>query len=97
MAYYTHGSPPPTFTCKCRVSTAFWGNDAIGTESNFFMFRGYLVHGTLDKAQYGGHGLLHASQELYGGPIAGLITSSLSRLFTIYCRVRCPGNVLYVL
>ena len=87
LAYHLGGMALPTYMNSCKVTSAFWGKDRIGGEYSFCVRDGYIAHGTLDKAQYGGGGLLHVCQELYGGPIAGAITSSLSRLFTGYCQV----------
>ena len=56
-------------TAKAKVTAQEWGPDAIGSECAVHLFRGYLCHGTLDKAQYGARGLIHAVQV---GPRAAL-------------------------
>ena len=62
LAFHTAGMPPATFTAKCKVSEREWGPDAVGSECVVHVRGGYLCHGTMDKAQYGGRGLLHATQ-----------------------------------
>eukprot|EP00892_Ulva_mutabilis_P000087 jgi/Ulvmu1/10079/UM006_0026.1 len=86
LEYYTRGKPAATFSARTRVTQQEWGYDAIASETSVYVRRGYMCHGTIDKAQYGSGGLLHAVQELYGGPIAGAVTSSLSRLLTVYIQ-----------
>jgi hypothetical protein len=62
VAYHTRGMAPPTYTAGTKVTTQVWGADSIAPESKVYMHRGYLCHGTFDKAQYGSQGLLHAIQ-----------------------------------
>ncbi|GFY98256.1 nuclear RNA polymerase A1 [Actinidia rufa] len=46
-----------------------------------------LVHGVIDKAQFGKYGLVHTVQELYGSDTAGILLSALSRLFTVFLQI----------
>jgi DNA-directed RNA polymerase I subunit RPA1 len=62
LAFYTSGMPAATFSAKAKVTAQEWGPDAIGSECLVTFFKGYLCHGTIDKAQYGNRGLLHALQ-----------------------------------
>ena len=66
MAFHTAGMPPATFAAKAKVTDQEWGVDSIDSECTVRMRRGYLCHGTLDKAQYGSRGLLHATQVRHG-------------------------------
>ena len=62
VAYHTRGMAPPTYSAAAKVTAQVWGADSVGSEALVAMRGGYLCHGTLDKAQYGTHGLLHAVQ-----------------------------------
>jgi DNA-directed RNA polymerase I subunit RPA1 len=62
LDFHTVGMPPATFSAKAKVTAQEWGPDAIGSECVVAFFRGYFCHGTIDKAQYGSRGLLHAFQ-----------------------------------
>lgn len=71
LEYYTRGKPAATFRSNTKVTEQEWGYDKIASEASLFMRRGYLCHGTIDKAQYGKGGLLHAVQvcpRAPGGP-----------------------------
>ncbi|KAL6987100.1 DNA-directed RNA polymerase [Sarracenia purpurea var. burkii] len=46
-----------------------------------------LVHGVIDKAQFGKYGLVHTVQELYGSNTAGVLLSAFSRLFTLFLQI----------
>ncbi|KAL3142271.1 hypothetical protein ABBQ38_002614 [Trebouxia sp. C0009 RCD-2024] len=82
LSYYTRGKPPLTFNCPGKTPADYWGKSSGETELLFF--KGELLHGCMDKAQYGKFGLVHAVQELYGAKVAGDLISALSRLFTAY-------------
>ena len=84
LAFHTAGMPPATFTAKCKVSEREWGPDAVGSECVVHVRGGYLCHGTMDKAQYGGRGLLHATQVRY----------LLARWLLVCChlQLRLPCN-----
>lgn len=45
------------------------------------------MHGVIDKAQYGSRGLVHACQEIYGNHMAGILLSSLGRLFVQFLQM----------
>ncbi|GMH40745.1 hypothetical protein BSKO_08649 [Bryopsis sp. KO-2023] len=78
------GLPLITMSAKCKTPTDYWGDPLEG----MVCFRhGYFAHGVIDKGQYGSHGLVHASQELYGNRFAGMLLSSLGRLFVFYFQM----------
>lgn len=62
VSYHTRGMTPPTYTCGTKVTAQVWGKDSIGSEAQVHMRRGYVCHGTFDKAQYATRGLLHTVQ-----------------------------------
>lgn len=60
LSFYTRGKPPLTFTCPGKTPADYWGKTSGETELMFF--KGELLHGCMDKAQYGKFGLVHAVQ-----------------------------------
>lgn len=83
LANVTRGLPPLTLQSKCKVSARLW-TKSHAEESQVSILQGYWLHGVADKSQLGSsaNGLVHACYELYGGRIAGLLLSVLSRLLT---------------
>lgn len=57
-------------------------------ESQVYVRRGQLIHGVVDKAQYGKYGLVHSIQELYGAETMAFLMGCFSRLFTKYLQIR---------
>lgn len=57
-------------------------------EHKLLIWKNELVHGVIDKAQFGKFGLVHTVQELYGSNSAGILLSALSRLFTVFLQVK---------
>jgi DNA-directed RNA polymerase I subunit RPA1 len=60
VGHLTAGKAPMTLTAACKTSEKYWGKTA-GEETLIF-YRGELLTGTMDKAQYGKYGLVHAVQ-----------------------------------
>lgn len=56
-------------------------------EHMLLIWKNELVHGVIDKAQFGKYGLVHTVQELYGSNTAGILLSALSRLFTVFLQI----------
>lgn len=83
IANMTRDLPPLNLTSKCKASPKLWTPSHVA-ESQVFMLDGYLVHGVMDKSQFGAssNGITHACYELYGGAVAGTVLSVMSRLFT---------------
>ena len=83
IANVTRDLPPLNLTSKCKVSPKLW-TPSHASESQVFLLDGYLVHGVMDKSQFGAssNGITHACFELYGGIVAGTVLSVMSRLFT---------------
>lgn len=54
------------------------------------IYNNELIHGMIDKAQFGTYGLVHAVHELYGPDVAGTLLSVFSRLFTSFLQVHSP-------
>lgn len=74
--HHTNTTPTPTTP----------NNRSGNGEGEFVFRRGELLAGTLDKAQFGKFGLVHAMQEVYGDSAAGEMLSALSRLLTLYLQ-----------
>ncbi|XAR69446.1 DNA-directed RNA polymerase [Bertholletia excelsa] len=55
-------------------------------EHRLLIWKNELVHGVIDKAQFGKYGLVHTVQELYGSNTAGILLSAFSRLFTVFLQ-----------
>jgi len=71
---------------KSQVNKDMWGGHEY---EQIVTFRnGELLTGVLDKAQFGAanYGLVHCCYELYGPTLAGLLLSTLGRLFTIFLQ-----------
>ncbi len=83
IANVTRDLPPLNLTSKCKVSPKLW-SPSHASESQVFLLDGYLVHGVMDKSQFGAssNGITHACYELYGGMVAGTVLSVMSRLYT---------------
>lgn len=62
LEYHTRGMSAATFSSRTKVTEQEWGHDEVASETTVHFRRGYLCHGTIDKAQYGTGGLLHAVQ-----------------------------------
>lgn len=85
LAFYTRGKPPLTFSCPGKTPADYWGKSSGETELLFH--QGELLHGCMDKAQYGKFGLVHAVQ-----------VQSSCHLHIIYTRMDTPqGCMLWVL
>ncbi|KAI8463429.1 MAG: hypothetical protein J3K34DRAFT_526989 [Monoraphidium minutum] len=84
VAVLARGRAPLTFTSGSKVPADYWGRS--NGEGEFIFWRGELLAGTLDKAQFGKFGLVHAMQELYGCGVAGEMLSALSRLLTLFLQ-----------
>ncbi|KAI8888789.1 beta and beta-prime subunits of DNA dependent RNA-polymerase [Backusella circina FSU 941] len=78
----TWGKAQLNMTSKSKVPAKFWGPHAT-EEDKVLVVDGYLIHGILDKAQFGAtaYGLVHSVYEIYGAESAGMLLSILSRLF----------------
>lgn len=83
LANVTRGLPSPTLQSKCKIAARLWSK-SHADESQVSILQGYWLHGVADKSQFGAsaNGLVHACFELYGGRVAGLLLSVLSRLLT---------------
>ncbi|KAE9466028.1 hypothetical protein C3L33_02062, partial [Rhododendron williamsianum] len=63
------------------------GKNEDNGEHRLLIRKNELVHGVIDKAQFGKYGLVHTVQELYGSNTAGILLSALSRLFTVFLQI----------
>lgn len=73
---------------KSRLAAAEWG--PIGKEEGEVIFRdNELLQGTIDKNQFGAteFGLVHAFYELYGSEKAGVLLTSLARIFLAFLQM----------
>ncbi|KAI3867080.1 hypothetical protein MKW92_022394 [Papaver armeniacum] len=59
----------------------------ISEELKLRIQKNELLHGVIDKNQFGSYGLVHMVQELYGSDVAGIFLSVLSRVFTLYLQM----------
>eukprot|EP00878_Enallax_costatus_P014414 GHUV01015074.1.p1 GENE.GHUV01015074.1~~GHUV01015074.1.p1 ORF type:complete len:939 (+),score=340.24 GHUV01015074.1:365-2818(+) len=84
VAHFSRGRPPITFSTGSKVPLSYWGNTS--DEGEFLFYKGQLLTGCLDKAQFGKFGLVHAMQELYGDEVAGAMLNALSRLLTFFLQ-----------
>jgi DNA-directed RNA polymerase I subunit RPA1 len=77
-----------TFTgnYKAKVTKNYWCKGSL--ESQMYVKECELLHGVLDKAQYGKFGLVHSVQELYGADTMAYLMGSFSRLFTKFLQFR---------
>ncbi|XP_020588466.1 DNA-directed RNA polymerase I subunit 1-like [Phalaenopsis equestris] len=79
------GREPLTVQKEGRIPKEYFGKDAI--ERKLFVYNNELVHGIIDKAQFGKCGLVHTIHELYGADIAGQLLAVFSRLFTFFLQM----------
>ena len=79
LAFYTRGKPPLTFSCPGKTPADYWGKSSGETELLFH--QGELLHGCMDKAQYGKFGLVHAVQ----------VQSSLTPVHRLDVMMRSAG------
>eukprot|EP00884_Botryococcus_braunii_P022722 jgi/Botrbrau1/9133/Bobra.160_3s0008.2 len=86
LAYWVGERPPLSLSAPTKIKAEYWGS--APEEKTVVIYQGELLQGTLDKATYGTHGLVHAVQEVYGDKVAADLTSSLSRLLTLYLQQR---------
>ncbi|XP_052173227.1 DNA-directed RNA polymerase I subunit 1 isoform X2 [Diospyros lotus] len=84
-----HGKIPSSYfgsqSDQCQTSKD--GKSEEHGEHMLFIWKNELVHGVIDKAQFGKYGLVHTVQELYGSKTAGILLSALSRLFTVFLQI----------
>ncbi|KAL0915444.1 hypothetical protein M5K25_015862 [Dendrobium thyrsiflorum] len=79
------GHEPLTVDKEGKIPREYFGKDA--TERKLFVYNNHLVHGIIDKAQFGKYGLVHTVHELYGADIAGQLLAVFSRLFTFFLQM----------
>jgi DNA-directed RNA polymerase I subunit RPA1 len=90
LDHLTRGQAPVYLRASSKTPADYWGKDSPGFDSGEHVFRIYgndLVHGVLDKAQFGSFGLVHAVQETLGNKAAGWILSAFSRIFTTWLQM----------
>ncbi|KAK6941856.1 RNA polymerase Rpb1, domain 5 [Dillenia turbinata] len=88
LNHITKGRTPFTVEARMRTPAANIRGENIGSgEAKFLIKQNELVHGVIDKAQFGKYGLVHTVQELYGSNTAGILLSALSRLFTVFLQM----------
>ncbi|URE17427.1 DNA-directed RNA polymerase [Musa troglodytarum] len=85
LNFVTRGHLPLTIEKRGRIQKEY-----IGEDHTLFVLHVHnndLVHGMIDKAQFGTYGLVHAVHELYGPDVAGMLLSVFSRLFTSFLQM----------
>lgn len=92
LNHVTSGRPPYSVKNIGKVSGEYWGRN--NGEVKLRIEKNELLHGVIDKAQFGKYGLVHAVQEFYGADAAGQLLSVLSRLFTAFLQVSQTGSVV---
>ncbi|PKA56545.1 DNA-directed RNA polymerase II subunit RPB1 [Apostasia shenzhenica] len=85
LNHIAKGHQPFTVHKEGKIPKEYFGKDA--TERNMFVYNNELIHGIIDKAQFGKYGLVHTIHELYGADSAGLLLAVLSRLFTLFLQM----------
>ncbi|XP_042377579.1 DNA-directed RNA polymerase I subunit 1-like [Zingiber officinale] len=85
LNYVTRGCLPFTIEKKGRIQKEYIGNDSA--QLVLHIYNNELIHGMIDKAQFGTYGLVHAVHELYGPDVAGTLLSVFSRLFTSFLQM----------
>lgn len=85
LHHITKGHLPLTVKKEGRIPKEYFGKDA--TERQLFVYNNDLVHGVIDKAQFGKYGLVHTVHELYGADTAGRLLAVFSRLFTLFLQM----------
>ncbi|CAK9157192.1 unnamed protein product [Ilex paraguariensis] len=97
LNHITQGYPPCTVENEGKIPNIYFTSkngknlsskvEEDNAENKLLIWRNELVHGVIDKAQFGKYGLVHTVQELYGSNSAGILLSVLSRLFTIFLQI----------
>ncbi|XP_020526321.1 DNA-directed RNA polymerase I subunit 1 isoform X2 [Amborella trichopoda] len=85
LDHVTRGQPPFTVKRAGRIPAGYFGKK--NGEYKVLVHKNELVHGVIDKAQFGKFGLVHAVHELYGASAAGRLFSVFTRLFTAYLQM----------
>ncbi|KAI5064715.1 hypothetical protein GOP47_0019410 [Adiantum capillus-veneris] len=85
LGYVTSGRLPYTIKNTGKVSGEYLGRNS--GETKLRIKENELLHGVIDKAQFGKYGLVHAFKEFYGADAAGQLLSSFSRLFTSFLQM----------
>ncbi|EHA8587710.1 DNA-directed RNA polymerase I subunit 1 [Cocos nucifera] len=85
LNHITQGRPPFTVENKGRIPKEYLGKDH--NELKLLIYKNDLIHGMIDKAQFGKYGLVHTVHELYGADTAGILLSVFSRLFTLFLQM----------
>jgi len=82
----TRGKSKLRMTSNSKFTNVLFSS--MPEETTVRIFDGLLVHGVIDKAQYGAsaYGLVHCLYELYGSDLAGRFLTMLTRLFTFYMQ-----------
>ncbi|QDZ25257.1 subunit A of DNA-directed RNA polymerase I [Chloropicon primus] len=71
---------------KTKVAKTYFCKGSL--ESQVYVRNAELIHGVVDKAQYGKYGLVHSVQELYGADTMSNLMSCFSRLYTKFLQLR---------
>ncbi|KAI3632983.1 hypothetical protein MIR68_009058 [Amoeboaphelidium protococcarum] len=91
LANLTLSKEPLNMESKSQVPGKSWSvEQVVDTEEGAVIVRdGELLTGILDKKQFGAkpNGLVHACFEVYGPDTAGLLLTTLGRLFTMYSQM----------
>ncbi|KAJ4969995.1 hypothetical protein NE237_003094 [Protea cynaroides] len=85
LNHLTRGRAPFTVEKTGRIPSEYFGSKS--GEDKLLIRENELVHGVIDKAQFGKYGLVHTVQELYGSNTAGILLSAFSRLFTVFLQM----------
>ncbi|KAJ8492799.1 hypothetical protein OPV22_014520 [Ensete ventricosum] len=85
LNFVTRGCLPLTIEKRGRIQKEYIGEDH--TLLVLHIHNNELIHGMIDKAQFGTYGLVHAVHELYGPDVAGTLLSVFSRLFTSFLQI----------
>ncbi|KAG0473499.1 hypothetical protein HPP92_015356 [Vanilla planifolia] len=85
LHHVTKGQSPLTVEKEGRIPKEYFGKDA--TERKLLIYNNEIIHGVIDKAQFGKCGLIHTVHELYGSDAAGQLLSVFSHLFTFFLQM----------
>lgn len=85
LHHITKGQLPLTVKKEGRIPKEYFGKDS--TERQLFVYNNELVHGIIDKAQFGKFGLVHSVHEFYGSDTASKLLAVFSRLFTLFLQM----------
>lgn len=85
LCYITRGHAPFSIKKIGRIKKEYFTENC--SEQIMYIFNNELVHGMIDKAQFGEFGLVHTVHELYGADTAGTLLSIFSHLFTLYLQI----------